>query len=311
VVRQVLKITVMINLATALAVGALELSVVDAGSRRAGLVEAVDNRGDAAAAERATTALFEAFTDGNPSRLVWSDGVEPVWGPTVPDVPPAWFGPFLERASEYGAAATIFLFLQPEDRWRLYLVGADGEVFEERTLVGSYDDVMPRLTAIAVSAFHGRFPIAIEVGVRHGRLRVTCDQPGYSISVDGSSGGLVPSEGIEFVLTPGRHSLVLYDDSGEAVRTRSVAILPDETTWASFNVGPSYEEDDDYDGPNLMGCLFDAFFSALCGSNDNGGDDDDDDDDDDIWGPDRDDDDDDDDDDDKADSPGSSIWGPG
>lgn len=295
---------------------ARRLTVLEVGGRRLALIEVIDNRDEPAAAARLEERLIEAFTGGDPQDRLWSGEVAADPAPTDPEVPAIFFAPFLEPAAANGAGAVLGCFLQPDDAWTLMLVGVSGRVLEERFFTGAYAAVAPLIAAAAVRGFDEHFPP--QNAVRHptATLQVTCNTPGYGLRVDGEDLGPLPLEGLDLRLTAGEHRLVLLDPGDRPVESRLITLAENEVRTAFFYIddgdGDGVDDvtvDEDDDGFNFFGCLFDALLSGLCSS---GTDDDDDDadDGDDVWGPGGDADDDDGDDDDDDDKDEDGVWGP-
>lgn len=269
---------------------ARELKIVAVGERRLAVSEVVDNRGEPQTAERLESQLIEAFTDGDPMRLLWSGEIETESVVTYPEVSMSFFAPLLEPAAENGAYAVLGCFLQPGDTWVMMLVGVSGRVLAERGFNGSYADAAPLITAAAVASFDEHFSPAANHESASGTLFVTCNAWGYGLSVDGINHGQLPSGGMELTLAPGEHRLVLLDPEGDAVETRFIRLPLDGLLTESFYV--TVEDVDDYgqtsnevieedSGFDFFGCLFDVLLAGLCSSGTNG--DDDDDDDDGVW----------------------------
>lgn len=292
---------------------ARRLTVLEVGGRRLALIEVIDNRGEPASAALLEERLIEAFSGGDPQKRLWSGEIAAAPAPTDPNVPAIFFAPFLEPAAANGAGAVLGCFLQPDDAWTLMLVGVSGRVLEERFFTGAYAAVAPLMTAAAVRGFDEHFPP--ENAVRHptATLQVTCDTPGYGLRVDGEDLGPLPHGGLDLRLTAGEHRLVLLDPSDRPVESRLITLAENEVRTAFFYIDAEDGDgladvtvDEDDDGFNFFGCLFDALLSGLCssGTDDDEDDDEDDaDDGDDVWGPGDDTDDDDDNDDD-------GVWGP-
>jgi hypothetical protein len=298
-----------------------ELRVFSTEGERIALAPVVDLRGEASVEAGHADGVLEG-TFGGEMALVHRGTVadEPDSGVWSPDGRTRGFTPYLGPAADHGARAVIFVFIEADGDWSLYLVGVNGRILEERSFTGESADVLPLLTAAAVDGFHRQFPPVVEETVVWGRLLVRCDGRGFTAAVDGNPVGVVPRDGLELRLTSGPHRLTLYDGRESPLETRFVSVVAEGLVVEEFYFGfdVDSDEDDDDTGDAVASCLLDVLFAAFCtpaGSDDDddgawtpGSHDDDDDDDDDVWGPSSGGDDDDDDDDD--DGGGGDVWAP-
>ncbi|MCX7021471.1 MAG: hypothetical protein NTW26_04190 [bacterium] len=212
-----------------------ELRVFSTEGERIALAPVVDLRGDASAEAGHADGVLEK-TFGGDMDLVYSGTVadEPdsgVWGP---EQRTRGFTPYLDPAADYGARVVLFVFIETDGDWSLYLVGVNGKILEERSFTGTSADVLPLLTAAAVEGFHRQFPPVVEETVAWGRLIVRCDGRGFTAAVDGNSVGVVPPDGLELRLTSGSHRLTLYDGEGTPLETRFVSVTTEGLSVVEF-----------------------------------------------------------------------------
>jgi hypothetical protein len=290
-----------------------ELRVLSTGGERIALAPVVDLRGSPTdEAGRTEGLLIGAF--GGEVNLVYAGAVEDVSAPEVwgPSNRERGFAPYLGPAARNGARAVLFVFIEGSGDWSLHLVGVDGGVLEERRFSGSFDEVLPLLTAAAVESFHRHFPPLAEETVARGRLLIRCDGRGFTGALDGNPVGVIPPEGLELRLTAGTHRIAIYDGGGAPLETRFVNIVAADLVVEEFFFGFDVETDEEENdtGEAVASCFIDVLFAAFCTPA--GSDDDDDgtwspgsdDDGEEVWGPSTDGGDDDDDDD------GGDVWGP-